>query len=169
MESLTDDHVLDGFTCGDDAMDQWLHGTARRANRSGSAAVTVCTHPVEGVVGFFALASHEVRGVDITNSDRAGLRIVPATLLARMGLSTHLRGDGLGAELLVEALRYAVVASGAVGSRLLVVDAKNEALAEWYQRMDFKRSKSDTLRLYMTMSTARGAVDTLAELAGPGA
>ncbi len=120
-------------------------------------------------MGFFALASHEVRGVDITNSDRAGLRIVPATLLARMGLSTHLRGDGLGAELLVEALRYAVVASGAVGSRLLVVDAKNEALAEWYQRMDFKRSKSDTLRLYMTMSTARRAVDTLAELAGPGA
>ena len=104
--------------------------------------------------------------MDIAKKDRSGLERVPATLLARMGLHASLRGEGRGAHLLVEALRVAVVASGAVGSRLIVVDAKNERLGQWYQAMSFRRSNSNELRLYMKMSTARRLIETLAEHAG---
>lgn len=163
---MSDGHILDGFTCGDDDMDAWLHGTARTATKAGTAAVTVCVHRDDGVVGFFAMASREIRGVDVSRNASGGLERIPATLLARLGLSAPLRGNGVGADLLLEALRVAVFASEAVGSRLIVVDAKNERLASWYEDLSFIRTRNNQLRLYMKMSTARGAIDSLHEHLG---
>lgn len=90
---LCADHVMDGFTCGDDDMDAWFHGNARQAHLIGSAAVTVCTHPDDGIVGFFALVSHEVKAGDgtVASRDAGGLTTIPATLLARLGLRDDLR------------------------------------------------------------------------------
>ena len=142
-------------------MDAWLHGSARSASRTDSAAVTVCTHPDRGVIAFFALVSHQVRGADVARNDSGGLSTIPATLLARLGLLQELQGDGLGADLVVEALRLAVVAADAVGSRMVVLDAKNARLAKWYERLNFKPTKTDPLRLYMKMATARQVVASL--------
>ncbi|MHA0285178.1 hypothetical protein ACXYX3_01880 [Mycobacterium sp. C3-094] len=160
VEPLCADHVLDGFTCGDDDMDAWFHGNARHATAVGSAAVTVCTHPDDGIVGFFALVNHEVRTTDVgvAPRDTGGLTTIPATLLARMGLRDDLRRQNIGTDLLFEALRLAVGASTAVGSRLIVLDAKNDRLAEWYAARSFTPTRANPLRLYMKMSTARRAV-----------
>lgn len=162
MEPLTAAHVLDGFTCGDDDMDAWLHGSAVHATTVGSAAVTACTHPDEGVVAFFALVNHEVRTATdepVAVNDAGGLTTIPATLLARMGLRHDLRAGNLGTELLFEALQMAVEASTRVASRLIVLDAKNDRLAAWYAARSFKPMQGDGLRLYMKMSTARRAVE----------
>lgn len=162
VEPLSDSHDLDGFTCGEDDLDSWFHGLARRANVSGTAAVHVCVNPDDGVVAFLALASHQMQAVDLSKGAAGGLTgDVPCTLLARMGLHRELRGQGLGAQLILEALKLAVQASAVVASRLLVVDAKNESLAKWYASMNFHPTIGDPLRLYMKMSTAQAVIESL--------
>lgn len=138
-------------------MDAWFQESSRRAHAMGSAAVRVCTNPHDGVVGFFALVNHEIRMAEdarVSRGDAGGLSTIPATLLARFALHNELRRQGLGVELLLEVLRVAVDASTKVASRLIVLDAKNEALAAWYQERSFKPINSNPLRLYMKMSTA---------------
>ncbi|WP_192084554.1 hypothetical protein [Mycobacteroides abscessus] len=140
-------------------MDKWVHSTAQDAQKRGASNVHVCTHPKQGVLAFFTLSSHTVKGIDVHNKHCGGLTIVPATLLGRMGRHVSLRPQKPGAALLMEAFKVSVLASKAVASRLIVVDAKNERLAQWYEEIGFRRTTADPLCLTFKMSSARQAVE----------
>lgn len=169
IERLANHHSLDGFTCGDTEMDKWIHGSARNANARNSCAVSVCLSEEREVAAFFGLVGHEIRtagmpkklgGTDpeMPEKDRAH----PATLIGRLGLHMDHRRKGLGVELMLETLRAIVGAADVVGSRFVVLDAKNERLAQWYEERSFLRFPEQPLRLGMKMSTARALVDAAA-------
>lgn len=159
VELLTPAHCLGGFTCGDADMDTWVREKAQSSHKRGACNVHVCTHPDDGVVAFFTLSNHVVRGVDVHDKHGRGLTCVPATLLGRMGRHVSLRPKKPGAALLMEAFKISVLASNAVASRLIVVDAKGEQLAQWYERFNFRRTKTDPHCLTVKMSSARQAVE----------
>jgi hypothetical protein len=78
-------------------------------------------------------------------------------------LGRHIRLKGIGPILLVEALKSAVAAADIVGSRLVVLNAKTERVARWFESLSFRRTNTDPLRLYMRMATARNAAQSLSQ------
>lgn len=70
---------------------------------------------------------------------RGGPAEIPAVLLARLALDVHLRGEGLGAVLVADALDRIVVATNVVAARLVVVDALAEPVARFYEQLGFRR------------------------------
>lgn len=157
VELLDDHHTLESFRCGDGDMDHWFTRAALTEHRKGTCTVRLCLSPADDVCGFFALASHQIRGLDAPKLS-GGLETVPATLLGRLGRDVALKDAAIGPILVMEALRAAVGGTDYVGSRLVVLDAKSEGLARWYEGLNFKRFPNSPLRLAMKMSSARVAV-----------
>ena len=69
------------------------------------------------------------------------------------------QGQGLGALLLAEALRKAVIAGEAAAARLVVVDAIDEDAARFYARHGFIAVPEHPYRLYRRMKDVRMSVE----------
>jgi GNAT superfamily N-acetyltransferase len=84
-----------------------------------------------------------------------GSKSIPGYLLAKLGLDRSLRGRGLGADLLLDALAMVVRAADAAGGRVIVVDSLPIAkVHDFYCSADF-RPLPGSYRLWMKTSTAR--------------
>lgn len=158
-EPLAKHHRLDGFQCGEPALDEWLKRHARAAHASDSARVHVATlDDGETVVGYYALAAAQVAPDEATARALKGqprARPVPAILLARLAVDREHQGAGLGRSLLQDVLLRCVDAAEAIGARVLLVHAKHDAAKAWYIRYDFEESPTDPLHLLMLLKDVR--------------
>ena len=86
------------------------------------------------------------------------LRATPGWLLAKLALDVSRRGDKdqqWGAQFLRDALETIVASADVGGGQVIVVDADNAGLLDWYTRHGFRSTGTDNLRLYMKVATAR--------------
>jgi GNAT superfamily N-acetyltransferase len=83
---------------------------------------------------------------------------VPTIRLARLAVDSRFRGKGLGADLLVHALRTALRASTQVGAFAVEVDAKDAAAVAFYIHHGFTGLEDDSRHLYLSIRTARKAL-----------
>ena len=114
---LGDDHHLDAFTCGKDPLDDWLKTQARRAQGAGTARTYVWTRPGSpDVLAYFSIAPTQVVRAEVPAKLTGGYSVIPAYLLARLALDNTLHGQGLGGQLLLDALAR-IVDAATVGRR----------------------------------------------------
>lgn len=109
-------------------------------------------------MAYYAIAPTHVRREGLSRGMSGGMSVVPAYLLARLGLDRSLRGQGLGAQLLRDALEVIVTAAEKAAGRLIVVDAIDETAASFYRHHDFVPVAGSPHRLVMKVSTARRAL-----------
>lgn len=160
IEALARAHDISSFSSGVEALDAWLKQVATQHSRKGIsrsyAAVDASTPNT--VVGYYSLT--------VTEIDREALppdlakklpRKLPAVLIGRLALSLGARGKGVGKALLVDALRRVVATSEHVGVALIVVDAKDDSAAEFYEHFGLKRFPDDQRRLALSLTTAKAA------------
>jgi len=123
-EALSEHHDLDSFESDRPELDRWLKAEARRAHTTGTARVTVWTESAMGsVAGFFAITPTNVAPDGLSGRARAGQSgPIPGYLIAKLALSRHLIGRGLGGQLLLDALETVAAAANRGGGRLVVVD-----------------------------------------------
>ena len=152
------------FDCGEETYNSWLRDHAAGAVAAGSAAVYLLLekaqpHNGERVVGYFAICPTLVVRDKIPRPLRGGvLRAAPGWLLAKLALDMSVRADGesrWGAQLLREALEVIVQSADQGGGQIIVVDADNAGLVDWYKRHGFRSTDDRDLRLYMKVATAR--------------
>jgi GNAT superfamily N-acetyltransferase len=84
---------------------------------------------------------------------------VPVILLSRLAIDAKHRGQGLGAQLLRDAITRAVAAAEIIGVRALLVHAVDEQARAFYARFDFEPSPTDPLHLLLLMKDARALLD----------
>jgi GNAT superfamily N-acetyltransferase len=138
IEALGDDHRLEDFDCGIDALDRWLRQSARVAAASGTAATYVLCRG-ERVVGYYALAMSCVGHERAPSRLRRGMpNPVPVVLLARLALDRAEQGQSLGGHLLVDALARCVRGGDEFGARAVVVDALSPKAADFYCHFGFR-------------------------------
>jgi len=82
---------------------------------------------------------------------------VPGYLVAQLAVDRSLQGQGIGGELLLDALITITAAAQTVGGRLVVVDAVKEGAVAFYERHGFIRI-GDSLRLYQKISRIQGSI-----------
>lgn len=152
VAKLSDDHQLDGFDCGNEDLNTWLQKYALQSQRS-RGAVTWVLCRAEQVVGYYALAAHQVvwRDAPERMTEGLGRYPVPAVLLAKLALDEREQGQGLGTDLLRDALRRSLGAADEIGARAVVVDAKDDETADFYRRHDFEAFEDEPHRMYVLM------------------
>jgi GNAT superfamily N-acetyltransferase len=157
--ALTDQHVTQGFGCGKEALDTWLTTQAARAQAARTARTFVWTWPDDPrVVAYYSIAPTQVHRQSLPAVKLAGgYSVVPGYLLARLALDSGLHGQGLGSQLLIDALERIVVAAGSAGGRLIVVDAIDDAAQTFYRHHDFV-AVPGIERLYLKVATAELAL-----------
>lgn len=161
IEALASAHDTSSFTSGVEALDTWLRQVARQHGRKGIsrsyAAVDISTP--HAVIGYYSLTVTEIDR-DTLPADLAKKlpRKLPAVLIGRLAVSLTARGQGIGKALLVDALQRVVSTSEQVGIALVVVDAKDESAAKFYEHFGFKRFPDDQRRLALPVQTARTAL-----------
>ena len=152
-------HDLSQFDCGVTALNQWLCGQARDAQVRGTAATYVWTAAdTSRVVAYYAIAPHQVRREQVSSAMAGDSTVMPAYLLARLALDVTLHGQGLGAELLHDAMDRIVTAAETASGRLIVVDAIDDTAAAFYRHHDFQPVRDNPRRLVITISTVRKAL-----------
>lgn len=153
---------LGAFDCGEESYNLWLTQHASKSVESGASMVYILiegrTSTEQKVVGYFAICPTLVVRDDMPKPmQRNLLRSTPAWLLAKLALDRSLRGDAerqWGWQLLRAALETIVEAALLGGGQVIVVDADNSGLIDWYSRHGFISTGGDNLRLYMKVATA---------------
>lgn len=159
-----DDSVHDrkGFDCGIEALNTFLQTQARKEMDRRSAITYVLVDPAapREIIGFYSLSAATVL-LDFVPADMAKKlgrqQSVPSTLMGRLALSRRHQGKGLGSLLLWDALKRSEEKSRDIGSVAVIVDAKDQRAAEFYEKFGFRRFTDPPLRLYLMMSTIAAA------------
>jgi predicted GNAT family N-acyltransferase len=154
-QSLNEDHDVSQFDCGHESLDRWLARHAPRSHRAGISRTTVWTRPGERtVVAYHAIAPTQLARVALpSRSLSAGFSHVPGYLIGRLALDHALHGQGLGTQLLLDALERIVEAANRAGGRVIVVDAIDETAHRFNLHHGF-HGIEDSNRLVMKLATA---------------
>ncbi|WP_046315019.1 GNAT family N-acetyltransferase [Mycobacterium sp. UM_Kg1] len=152
------DAVAD-FDSGEPTLDEYLRRRAL-ANHIEGASRCFVTCRDGHVVGFYALASAAVeRSAAPGRVRRNTPDPVPVILLSRLAIDRAEQGQGLGAQLLRDAITRSVAAAEIIGVRALLVHALHEQARTFYAHFDFEPSPTDPLHLFLSIQDARALIE----------
>jgi uncharacterized protein (DUF1778 family)/GNAT superfamily N-acetyltransferase len=153
---LDQDHDVEFFDCGEEALDDYLAKYAYINNKHGSSR-TYVTCKDDRVVGYYTLTvgsvSHEESPVRISKGQPR--YPIPVIILARLAVDNTEKGKGLGKALLRDSILKAIQGSDIVGGRAILVHAKNVAAKEFYMKYGFEPSPVDEYHLCILLKEAK--------------
>lgn len=155
IQPLGPEHDRSGFSCGVDALDRYLKQQASQDVRRRVANCFVAS-PVDSAstAGFYTLAAASIPLLELPEADAKRLPrypVLPAALIGRLAVDRQYHGRDLGAALLFDAMARAIKADAAVFA--IIVDAKDERAASFYQRFGFTAFASRPLSLFLPAAT----------------
>lgn len=154
---ITAEYDLSQFDCGKEVLNKWLQTKALSSDKGMTSRTYVWVVGNDPAVkAYYSIAPTLVDRIadGFDASLGAGLRSVPAFLLAKFALDRSLHNQGLGKELLVDAVSKIMGAAQASGGRLIVVDAIDDEAFRFYRKHNFIPVTNTENRLVIKMSTA---------------
>jgi len=149
-------HHLDGFECGEVALDEWLRRRAWTNQVSGASRTFVVADAEGSVPGYYAMATGAVSHQGATSSVRRNMPDpIPVLVVARLAVDIRAQGARLGAALLQDAVRRAAVVSEHAGVRALLVHALHDEARRFYQHYGFQESPQHALTLMLRLNPVR--------------
>jgi GNAT superfamily N-acetyltransferase len=161
-EPIQKGHNREAFDCGEEALNEFLRRYARRSHELGGAKTFLAIDDAEdkGILGFYSLSPASVAYARTPEAARRGLahHDVPGFRLARLAVDRQFQGRGIGGQLLLAAGRRCLRAAAEVGGVVLVIDAKNERVADWYASYGAVRLLDAPLSLLLPLATIEAAL-----------
>ena len=162
-QALDARHQLDGFDCGKQGLNDWLIRHARQAQASGSAKTYVV---VEGdrVAGYFCLTVGQADALEAPERIGKGMGNypIPVVILARLAVSLHDQGKGIGIGMLQEAIRRTAAIADQAGVRALLTHPIDDEASRFYQRFGFEPSPIREQQLLLLLKDARRLLASVA-------
>jgi len=152
-ESLSTDHQVNAFACGESVLDEWLKRRALGNQTSGASRTFVVATSQKEVMGYYALAAGAVAHQDATRSIRQNMPDpVPVMVLARLAVDARAQGMKLGAAMLQDALQRCVLVSQNTGVRAMLVHALNDRARQFYEHYGFKASPTHSMTMMLRLN-----------------
>jgi len=149
-------HDRGAFDCGDADLNTYLQRYARQNHESGGAKcfVAVPADAPTRILGFYTLSPASLDYARTPALAKKGLARyeVPVFRLGRLAVDQSVQGRRLGGALLLRAADRCIRVAQDVGGIALLIDAKNDRAAGWYEshgalRLDDARA-SKNVRIY---------------------
>lgn len=148
-------HDRKNFDCGEPVLNQYLARYARQNHKSGGAKTFVAVPPTDPtrVLGFYTISpgTIEFARVPANLTRKLGRYDVPVFRLGRLAVDRSVQGRGLGGDLLFAAGERALSVAVEVGGVALAIDAKDEKVANWYERFGALPLLDDPLKLILPL------------------
>jgi len=150
---LTDEDRT-GFSCGNNTLDTYFLKQARQDMRRRVAACYVMVERETGqIAGYYTLSACHVYLHELSEAWRRKLPrypIVPAVRLERLAVDLHFQGKSLAPVMLANAVSRAL--RSGIAANVMLVDAKDDRAAAFYEHHGFQRDPVAPLRLYAPLS-----------------
>jgi len=156
------DHDRQSFDCGDAQLNTWLRQFARQNHDVGGAKTFVAVTPSDPsrILGFYSISAASISHDKTPAVVRRGLGRyeVPVFRLGRLAVDTAAQGQGFGGRLVIAAGKRCIRVSQDVGGVALLIDAKNETVARWYEGLGAVRLEDTDLTLFLPLATVASAI-----------
>ena len=147
-------HNRTDFDSGSEPLNRYLREQVSQDVRRRVAACFVALADGQRIAGYYTLASASMLLADLPASTGKKLPrypTVPAVRMGRLAVDQAFKGRGLGGALLADALDRA--ARSEIAAYALMVDAKDEAAAAFYQHHGFIALPDSPLTLFLPLAT----------------
>lgn len=162
-ERLNVHHDLSRFHNGKhDSLDAWLRERALASEGLSARTYVICAADAPAqVVGYYAISTAMVqRAVLATAKLRRGMpEEIPLLLIGRLALDAGYQHQGLGTELLADALKRCLAATEIAGARAVIAHAIDDDALQFYQRHGFALSPLGERTVLMPIETVRMLFD----------
>lgn len=157
FDALGDGHDRAPFRCGDKALDGYFQTQVTQDIRR---RITNCFVVVETatsqVAAYYTLSAASIPLVDLPPDEAKRLPrypTLPAVRIGRLAVDQRFQRRGLGELMLMNAVHRTV--QDAAAAFALLVDAKNDQAAAFYQRYGFRMIVSKPRTLFLPLVTAQ--------------
>jgi len=145
---LVESDDRDLFDCRRESLNNWFRRHAWFNQVNNLSRVTVIADAASGrIVGYVTLSAGQIERAFLPkSSQRNRPEQVPVMLLGQLAVDKDFQGQGLGADLLLFALRTALNVSDSVGGMGVITHPLDEALRGFYARWGFQDIPFDPRR-----------------------
>lgn len=160
IERLDRGHERGEFCCGKAPLDDFLRSLVSQYEKRNLGRTYVAVKEGEKrVYGYYTLASSAVPFAQVPPKIARKLprHPVPVALLACLGVDQAAQGQGLGAELLMDALRRCRELATSLGIFAVEVLAIDDEARRFYEKYGFTPLLDDPRHLYLSMKTLESA------------
>ena len=141
-EPLGPQHQLEGFDCGNAALNRWLQQRAMEGS---------------DVIAYACLSAGAILLAEVPGALRRNMPDpLPVVVLGRLAVDLRQQGQGLGSALVADAMRRSLAARRLVGARALLVHAIDEQAAAFYRSLGFRPSPISASTLMLQLSEQAG-------------
>ena len=157
IEPLSRAHNRKRFDCNDDEVTRFLREQALQDHEKNLSRTMVLidehADPTR-IAGYHTLVMAHVKQVEIPGDRPAIKRSIPVILLGQLGIDKDFHRRGYGEMLLIDAQARVDEISRRTGVRAMMLDARSETLAQWYEKHDFIRFPGQ-LRMFKSIVSIR--------------
>jgi ribosomal protein S18 acetylase RimI-like enzyme len=149
-------HDRAAFNSDSEPLNRYLREQVTQDVRRRVAACFVALADGQRIAGYYTLASASLLLADLPASTSKKLPrypTVPAVRMGRLAIDQAFKGQGLGGALLADALDRA--ARSEIAAYALMVDAKDESAADFYQHHGFIALPDSPRTLFLPLATVR--------------
>lgn len=161
-EAISKTHDRGNFDCGEAPLNEFLQRHARKSHDLGGAKTFLAIGDGEPqfLMGFYSLSPASIDYARTPQIVKRGLARydVPGFRLARLAIDRRFQGSGLGGQLLLAAGRRCLRAATEVGGVAMVIDAKSERAARWYEGYGAVALDDAPLTLMLPLATVAAAL-----------
>jgi len=152
-------HDRQAFDCGVEALHLYLHRFANQDVKRGLTRTYVLAEEAR-IVGYYTLSAHSVLRDNLPGKLSVGAyQELPFLLLGRLAVDIAYQGRGFGDVLIVDAFRRTRLVGEQVGIMGMIVDAKDERAALFYERFGFRRVSGTAGRLALPLNAMDSLID----------
>ncbi|MBI1370872.1 MAG: GNAT family N-acetyltransferase [Planctomycetes bacterium] len=159
IEKLHKRHDRAAFSCGVVELDDYLHRFAGQNEKTGISQhfVAVATAGDSRILGYYALSAGSVAFDLVPDELRKRLPRypIPVAHIGRLAVDQSMQGQGLGEDLLIDALVRIVRIADELGIHAVEVVAINDSAQRFYLKYGFTPLADDERHLYLPLSAAR--------------
>ena len=147
------EHDVSGFDCGEPALNDWLKHRARKNEGRFSRTYVVCDGTK--VAAYVCISAGSVERAAAPGKVRCNAPdAVPVSVIGRLAVAKDYAGQGLGADLLADALRRIAIAAQSIGIAAVLVQAKDDSARRFYMACaEFIEFPGDSRTLFLPIET----------------
>ncbi len=166
-EAINKQHDRSYFDCGNTVLNQFLARHARQNHENGSAKTYLAIRDSDNaVIGYYSLCPASLDYERTPDIIKRGLarHDVPVFRLARLATDLSVQGQGLGGQLLLSAGKRCLLVAIQMGGVALLIDAKNQQVADWYASYGAIPLLDAPLSLLISFKTIHSALSAAGQI-----